>query len=58
MFKLAILVDMLLNPRPKMTKSFANLAGTSASTSKFIYLDRFQIIKNWVFIQKITFNFD
>ena len=30
-------LDMLLNPSFKMTKSFANIARTTASTSKFIY---------------------
>ena len=32
-----ILFDMLLNPSFKMTTSFANVAGTTASTSKLIY---------------------
>ena len=32
-----ILFDMLLNPSFKMTTSFANIARTIASTSKFIY---------------------
>ena len=31
-----ILFDMLLNPSLKITTSFANIAGTTASTSKFI----------------------
>ena len=35
--RLVILFDMLLNPSFKMTTSFANVAGTTASTSKFIY---------------------
>ena len=34
--RLVILFDMLLNPSFKMTTSFANVAGTTASTSKFI----------------------
>ena len=40
MFKnmiLAILFDMFLNSSFKMTASFANVARTAASTSKFIY---------------------
>ena len=44
--RLAILFDMLLNPSFKMTTSFANIARTAASTSKFIYWGRFQIIRN------------
>ena len=35
--RLVIRFDMLLNPSFKMTKSFANIARTTASTSKFIY---------------------
>ena len=53
MFKnigLVIFFDMFLNPSFKMTTSFANIAGIAASTSKFIYQERFQIIRNWVFI--------
>ena len=34
--RLVILFDMLLNPSFKMTTSFANIARTTASTSKFI----------------------
>ena len=34
--RLVILFDMLLNPSFKMTASFANIARTTASTSKFI----------------------
>ena len=40
MFKnmgLVILFDMFLNPSFKMTTSFANIARTTASTSKFVY---------------------
>ena len=33
---LVILFDMLLNPSFKMTTSFANIAGTTANTNKFI----------------------
>ena len=35
--RLVILFDMLLNPDFKMTTGFANIARTTASTSKFIY---------------------
>ena len=49
----AILFDMFLNPSFEMSTSFANLARTTASTKEFIYLERFQIISNWVFIWKI-----
>ena len=35
--RLAILVDMFLNLSFKMTAIFANIARTTASTSKFIY---------------------
>ena len=35
--RLTILFDILLNPSFKMTTSFANIARTTASTSKFIY---------------------
>ena len=55
MFKnmiLVILFDMLLNPSFKMTTSFTNITRTTASTSKFIYSERFQIIRNWVVIWK------
>ena len=34
---LVILFDMFLNPSFKMTPSFANIARTTASRSKFIY---------------------
>ena len=35
--RLAILFNVLLNPSFKMTKGFANVATTTASTIKFIY---------------------
>ena len=35
--RLVILFDMLLNPRFKMAATFANMARTTASISKFIY---------------------
>ena len=56
--RLVILFDMFLNPSFKMTKSFANVARTTASTGKFVYYERLQIIRNWVFIWKIIFNFE
>ena len=49
---------LFLNPSFKMTTSFTNIARTTASTSKFIYWERFQIIRSWVFILKIIFNFE
>ena len=55
--RLVILFDMFLNASFKMTISFANIVRT-ASSSKFIYQERFQIIRNWVFISKIIFNFE
>ena len=33
--------------------NIASIAKTTASTSKFIFWERFQIIRNWVFIWKI-----
>ena len=41
---------MLLNPSFKMTTDFVNIARTTASTSKSIDQEKFEIIKNWVFI--------
>ena len=35
--RLVFLFDMLLNPSFKMTKSFANIARITASTTKFIH---------------------
>ena len=35
--RLVILFDMLVNPSFKMTTGFANVARTTARTSKFIY---------------------
>ena len=61
MFKnmsLVILFEMLLNPSFRMATSFANIPRTTASASKFIYYERFQIIRNWDFIRKIIFNFE
>ena len=56
--RLVMLFDMLLNPSFKMTTGFANVARTTASTSKFIYQEIFQIIRNWVLICEIIFNFE
>ena len=46
MFKnmtLVILIDLFPNPSFKMETRFANVARTTASTSKYIYQERFQI---------------
>ena len=48
--RLVKIFDKLLNPRFKMTTTFVNIAGTTAGTSKFIYQERFKIIRNWFFI--------
>ena len=40
--RLVILFDMLVNPSFKVTRSFANIARTTASTSKLIYQERFR----------------
>ena len=48
--RLVILFYMFLNPNLKMTTSFPNTARTTASTSKFKYYEKFQIIINWVFL--------
>ena len=56
--RLVILFDMLLSPSSKMTTSFSNIGRITASTSKFIYWERFQIIRNWVFIRNIIFNLE
>ena len=40
--RLVILFDKVLNPSSKMTTSFANVARTAASTSKFMYKERFK----------------
>ena len=47
--RLVILFDMLLSPSFKMTTGFTKVAGATASTSKFIYYEINQIIRNWVF---------
>ena len=45
--RLAILFNMFLSTTFEMTASLANVYRTTASTSKFIYYERFQIINNW-----------
>ena len=50
--RLVILFDILLNTSFKMTTRFANIARTAASTSKCIYQEILQIIRNSVFIWK------
>ena len=52
--RLVILSDMFLKPSLKMTISFTNIARTTANTSKFVYYERFQIIRNWVVILKLS----
>ena len=49
----AILFNMLLNPSFNMTTSFANVAKTTASTSKFIYYERFEVLL--IFTSKFQF---
>ena len=39
--RVVILLDMFLNPSFKIKTSFTNKARTSATTSKFMYLERF-----------------
>ena len=39
--RLVILFDILVNPSLKLTTSFVSIARTTASTSKFIYYERF-----------------
>ena len=51
--RLAILFNMLLNPSFNMTTSFANVAKTTANTSKFIYYERFEVLL--IFTSKFQF---
>ena len=44
---------MFLNPSSKMMTSFSNTASTTASTSKFIYYGKLQIIMSWILTWKI-----
>ena len=53
-----ILFDMFLSPSFNMTARFTNIGRTIASTSKAIYWERLQFIRNWVFIGKTIFNFE
>ena len=39
---------MFLNPGFKMTTRFANVDRTTASTNKFMYQERFDIVRNMV----------
>ena len=48
--KPVILFDIFFNPSFKMMTDFANIARTTASKSKLMYWERFQTIKNWIFI--------
>ena len=54
--RLVIFFDMLLNPSFKMTRSFANIARTTASTNmsyhsiKMSASIKMSNIRNWVFI--------
>ena len=50
--RIVVLFDMLVNPSFKMTTSFANIARTTTGTIKFIYWERFQVIKNWSLYKK------
>ena len=56
--RLVMLFDMFLNPSFKMTTNFANIGRTAISTREFMYYERFLIIRNWVIIRKIIFNFE
>ena len=56
--KVVILFDMFHNPSSKMTTRLVNIAITTASTSKRVYNERFQIIRNSVFIWKVIFNYE
>ena len=41
-----LLLDMFLSPTFKITTNFASVARTTATTCKFIYYERFQIIRS------------
>ena len=45
-----ILFDKFLSPGFEITKYFANAATAAVRTGKFIYQERFLIVKNKVFI--------
>ena len=48
--RLVFLFYMFLNLSFRMTTRLANIARTTDSTNKFIYYERFQITRNWIFI--------
>ena len=54
--RLVILFDILLNPSFKMTTSFANIARTTASTSKFITRKDFKSLGIWSLFEKKFLN--
>ena len=54
--RLVILFDILLNPSFKMTTSFANIARTTASTSKFITRKDFKSLGIWSLYEKKFLN--
>ena len=56
--RLVILSDMFLNPSFKMATSFANIARTTLSTSKFIYQENFKLSGIGSFYETIIFNFE
>ena len=58
--RLNIFFDMLLNPIFKMTKSFANIACTTASTSQVnLYIRKdFKSLGIGSLYEKIIFNFE
>lgn len=46
--RLVVLFDMLLNPSLKMTKSFGNIAGTTASTRiTYLLIKLVRFVINW-----------
>ena len=51
--RLVIFFDMFINLIFEMTTSFANVAKTTASTSKFIYYERFEVLL--IFTSKFQF---
>ena len=56
--RLLILSDMFLNPSFKMATSFANIARTTPSTSKFIYQENSKLSGIGSFYETIIFNFE
>ena len=53
--RLVILFDMFLSPSFKMTTSFANIARTTGSTSKFIFLGKISNHQEWGLYMKNNF---